>query len=456
MTDKILKALNKYKMIMQGDMLVAGVSGGADSVSLLHFLCGLRSGYKLDIHAVHINHNLRGEESDRDENFVRELCGSFGVPLTVKSLDIKNLSAKAGKSVEETARDERYRVFFDIAGEKGKIATAHTLSDSAETQIINLARGTGIKGLAGIPPVRDNIIRPLIFCTRQDVEEYCIKHSLAYVTDSSNLSDDYTRNKIRHNIIPAMQGINTSYLSSVNRVTKLLREDMEYLDSNAEELFREAAVGEAALSTKKLAGLPPAMLSRVIIKLLESKNISCSMDRIEMLEEMLSAGKGTVQLSEEYMLKCGGGFFALEPIIKPVPYFEVTVNVENSQKLSKIKIIDGKLVNLISPECKEFENNNKPVKKVLKNALDYDKIDKIIKLRQRVPADFIKLSGRGCTKTLKKLFNENKIPLLQRERLIVMTDNAGGVIWVEGFGAAEHCSVTDETKNVLYIEVNEE
>lgn len=451
MNDKILSALSKHKMLSRGDEVFAGVSGGADSVSLLHFLCSIRQEWDIKLTAVHVNHNLRGAESKRDEDYVRSLCEKLGVRLITRSVDIRTIAADSGKSIEETARDERYRIFSSLAGENGKIATAHTLNDSAETQLINLARGTGIKGLAGIPPVRGNIIRPLIFCTRKDVEKYCGLHGLDYVTDSTNLTDDYARNRVRHHAVPALEAVNPAFLTSAGRAMELLREDITYLDKVSDEAFNEIS-RESALDIERLISLPYTISSRIIMRLFESENIPCGRDRVDRALALASSKNGSEQLTGKYILRAANSLLSLEEILEPVPYFECQIDVQNLNKSILIELTAGKTIKITPLSREDFEYNYKTDVNHLKNALDYDRIGKIIIFRQRLPADRIRLAGRGCTKTLKKLYNEAGIPPAARSSLAVIQGRDTALFWAEGFGVGEDVGVSADTMRILYLE----
>ena len=235
MVNKIKETIARYDMLKKDDTVIVAVSGGADSIALLHALCSLRQELGISVFACHVNHNLRGEESKRDEQFVRDFCSSMRIPNTFYSINIK---ADKHESVEERARKMRYECFEKLCTElpSPKLATAHTASDNAETVFINVLRGTGTKGLGGIPPIRGNIIRPLIRCTREEIEKYCKENELEFVTDSTNLSDDYTRNKLRHRLIPLLQEFNPSLFEAVSRMTSAVYDDNALL----EEISREA------------------------------------------------------------------------------------------------------------------------------------------------------------------------------------------------------------------------
>ena len=208
---KALLALRQYSLFTQGDRIAVGVSGGADSVALLRFLAVLREEYRWELIVCHIHHGLRGAEADRDEQFVRELAGQLGLPYTVRHIDAAALALENHLSVEEAGRNARYAFFAETAGEGGRIATAHTLDDTIETVLMNLIRGTGLHGLCGIPRTRGNIVRPLLDVTRAEVEEYLALLGQPYCTDSTNLSDDYTRNRVRHDILPRLRELNPNF-----------------------------------------------------------------------------------------------------------------------------------------------------------------------------------------------------------------------------------------------------
>lgn len=289
--EKIAKAVSDYNMISDGDAVVIALSGGADSVSLLYAMKRLSEQLSFTLSACHVNHGLRGEESDGDMRFCEELCKRLGVKLEILDTDVKSFQQKH-ESLEETARRVRYDFFTRVSDGK-KLATAHNSNDSAETVLLNMMRGTGLKGLCGIPPVRGNIIRPLIYCSRDEVEQFLEENSLPYVTDKTNLSDDYTRNKVRHLILPEMLKINPSLLDTVSRMEKNLREDNELLEALADEALQNAKA-QRGYKTAVLSQQPKPILRRAIRGLLINGGIEPSTLRIEMAEEIILAGKGKI------------------------------------------------------------------------------------------------------------------------------------------------------------------
>ena len=268
-------------MLEDGDTVIVGLSGGADSTALLRVLCELKTEYNLNLIAAHVNHGIRGAEADRDEAFCKELCKKLGVQIYAFHIDIPELAKERGVSLEVAGRDARYEFFTGLAGEKGKIATAHNAQDTAETLLLNLCRGTGLKGLTGIPPVRfvehkagcrsdetvsTMVIRPLIECTREEIEAYLESLGQDYVTDSTNLEDDYTRNRIRHNVIPELVAVNENAMGNITRCISTLKDDSDFLEALAEELVSSSNRGDG-LDTDALLAAPKPVLSRAVSRL---------------------------------------------------------------------------------------------------------------------------------------------------------------------------------------------
>lgn len=293
MVSKIKETIARYDMLEKDDVVIVAVSGGADSIALLHAVYSLKQELGITVHACHVNHNLRGGESKRDEQFVRDFCDSRKIPVTFYSIDIK---ADKHESIEERARKMRYECFEKLCSEHdAKLATAHTASDNAETVFLNILRGTGTKGLCGIPPVRGNIIRPLIRCTREDIENYCTENRLEYVTDSSNLSDDYTRNKLRHRLIPLLQEFNPSLFEAVSRMTSAVYDDNALLEQISSEA-KENARTDDGYSCEKLTELERTVLCRVVSSVLSDNGIEPSALRINECVQIILEKKGKINL----------------------------------------------------------------------------------------------------------------------------------------------------------------
>lgn len=451
MKNKALATITQHQMLSCGDQVTVGLSGGADSVALLVFLCELAAEYDLKVSACHVNHCLRGEESDADQAFAEALCKRLGVPIRTYRVDVPSYSKEKGLSVEVAARELRYKAFAQCAGE-GLIATAHTLSDNLETILLSMGRGTGLKGLTGIPPKRGRIIRPLLDCSRQEIEDYLAERQIAYVTDSSNLSDDYSRNKLRHHVIPALKAALPEIEGAVGRMTRLLAEDQSYLEACCTQSMEQIATPEGYNRAGYLA-LHSAMRSRILIKLLQKQGFDYSHARICLLEDTIAAGSGRVELGRDWYFEVFGHSFGIVHLPKTEAPTPVTLRLPKEELEDSMAEFGDKVVRMRLTHWKvdkKVENSNK------KNtifALDYDKIERVLFIRTRQEGDQLSLAHRGCTKSLKKLYNEQKIPLHRRHSLIVFADEAG-VLAVEGCGLAERCAPSPLTQKILWIEID--
>ncbi|MFT3951601.1 MAG: tRNA lysidine(34) synthetase TilS [Oscillospiraceae bacterium] len=427
--------------MLAGQRVVAGLSGGADSVCMVLALREL--GFAVT--ALHINHNLRGAESLRDAAFCAALCDKNSIPLVTESVDVRSFCAANGLSLEEGAREVRYRIFEKHSG-AGVIATAHTRSDSLETALLNLTRGTGLKGLCGIPPVRKTaaggrIIRPLIDCTRAQVEAFLSAHGQAFVTDSTNASDTFSRNKLRLHVVPVLAELNPALAETFGRTAQLLAADQDYLDLCAQEAL-DTAKADGGFSVEKLAGFHEAVRRRALAKLIGAKGLSPSFEMVTRVESLLAGGK--TQLSGGLYAVVKNGLLTLEEALVPVPDVAIplTLNTE-TDFLGRRFVI--KFVN--NPD--EISNINKTFANHL---IDYDKIIRLedCVVRNRRPGDRIRLAGRSCTSAVKNLLNA-KIPPADRGRLLFIAD-AAGLCYAEGFGCATRCAPDSGTKRVIYAE----
>ena len=433
--ENVKAAAEKYRMFDSVNTVYVGLSGGADSVSLLLVLNALKSEYGFSLKAIHINHHIRGEESDRDQHFCEELCKSYDIPLEVHHVDALAFSKNNGYSVEEGARKLRYEIFENIP-EDSRTATAHTLNDSAETVLFNLARGTGLKGLTGIPPVRDKIIRPLIFCTRAEVEEYLNRAGQDFVTDSTNLTEDYSRNKIRRRIVPLMEELHGGFEANIRRMTENLSDDEDFLQKAAENSADE-----------DLRTLHPAVRKRVIINKLKSSGIEFSAQRIRLIENALENG-GKVNLSGDIYAILKNGRLNIEtipdvrPVISSMP-----------AKVGENRFFCDKSVIITENNCEKSLYEAVVHKKLTKDCLDCDKIQGDAVLRSRQEGDGYIRAGRNYTSSLRKLINE-RCSVSQRGLVPVLADEAG-IIWVQGFGIAERVKVDENTKKVWIIETKQ-
>ena len=236
---KVKNTIRRYNLPLTGRTVAVGVSGGADSMALLHVLLELKDEYKLNVIACHVNHGIRGETADRDEMFVIKECEKLGVEVHVLSADVPGGAEREHLGFEEYGRRLRYE-FFNSVADDVIIATAHTLSDRCETLIFNITRGTSVKGLCSIPAVRDNIVRPLIDCTRDEIEKYCADNSIEYITDETNFEDIYSRNLIRLNVIPELKKLNPSLEKSFFRLICNAEEENDFISELSKQITDKA------------------------------------------------------------------------------------------------------------------------------------------------------------------------------------------------------------------------
>ena len=245
MEEKVLKTIKKYELIKSGDNIVLGISGGPDSICMLYILNSLKKDLKFNIYVAHINHMLR-ENAKLDEEYVKNTCKKLNIPVYIKHIQIKEIAEKEKRGIEETGRKVRYKFFEEILRKtnSNKIATAHNLNDSIETIILNIIRGTGISGLAGIEPIRENkFIRPLIECERKEIEEYCKLNKLEPRIDESNYENKYNRNKIRNICIPYLQKeLNSNVIKNISRLSEIANEEQKYIEKNVEKSFNKICI----------------------------------------------------------------------------------------------------------------------------------------------------------------------------------------------------------------------
>lgn len=426
--------MEEQGLLRQGDRVCVALSGGADSVALLAVLLGLRDTLGLAVRCCHVNHNLRGEESARDEQFVKELCARFDVPLTLFSVDCAGAARRDGLSVETAARNERYGCFARLAqSENCLVATAHTASDQAETVLFRLARGTGLRGLCGIPAKRGPFIRPLLCVTRQQVEAYVGELGLPFVTDSTNLSDVYTRNRLRHQVIPQLKDLNPSFEAAVTRMCAALRQDETVLENLTQTEYERVSSAEFSLAA--FASVPEGLLNRVIQEFFCRHGLLFDAKKCILIRSLMAAGSGAVQVGKEQAVTVAQGRLALVRTGAPVFHGEVCT-FQAPKTVFLHLAVEKQSLSAIHRKDTFF-------------MVDYDKLVGKPFLRTRRPGDTVKLPGRP-TKTVKKLYSEQKTQ--NRDEKVLVCD-ALGVVWLEDAGPVERAAVDGTTKTILKMGV---
>lgn len=423
MRDKVIETIKKYNMISNTECIEVCVSGGVDSVSLLHFMT---NNINKRVIAAHVNHMLRGSESDRDENFVRDICNKWNIYLISKKIDILNYSKENKIGIEECARIERYKFFNEVSKEyNSKIATAHTLSDSIETFIFNFARGTSLSGLCGIPPVRENIIRPFINVSRSEIEKYAYENKLEYVNDTSNFSDIYSRNKIRHFIIPELKKINKSFENNARKCISNLTDENNFMTNLSKLEFENTSY-----DIEKIKKLDESMQNRVLKLILESFQFNIEYKHI-FLAKMLIRGKiNAFNINNDRKVKVKNKLIICENVKKQ----ELT----NNQKKFIVLMFKEQQIHYFTENNMIFDMKGNDIS-------DFE-------FRNRKEGDKFSLSKRNCTKSLKKLFNEFKIPIHIRNNLKILFDKKGKeIVWIESIGVSKNYVVSSETNKIGLI-----
>lgn len=433
---KIERALSDFSMLEKGDKVIVALSGGADSVALLHALNSVKEIYNITLYACHLNHNIRGAEAKRDEDFSKSLCETLGIELFTKSVDVVKLAKAEKLSLELCGRNCRYEFFCELSQRLGaKVATAHTSSDNVETVIYNIARGTSINGLCGIKAKRDYLIRPLIYCSREDVERYCEENSLRFVTDSTNLTDDYTRNNIRHNVVPVLKDINSDLTGAVERMCETMSDIKEYLDKISLEEIKRAET-DYGYDCNKLLSLDKAVLNNCVTLIARISGAELSHTLVELIIQSMRSG-GCVDLSKSKRAVCKQGVLRIVDVDSS--------KYENADSSREIPFLDSGYAEFISEE--ELKNINK---KLLTNCINCDIITQDTVLRTKKEGDTFTFYNRNVTKTLKKLLNEMKIPAEKRSTLKLVA-NGNTVLWLESVGVSKQGRVDEHSRGAYLV-----
>lgn len=406
-------------MLSNGDRVLVAVSGGADSMLLLRYFISVCDEYNITVAAAHVEHGIRGEESIADADFVKKFCNENNIELYLLSIDALNEAREQKTGVEEYSRKKRYAFFHSIPCDK--IATAHTLSDNIETAVFRFLRGSGLKGVCGIPPVRGKIIRPLIEISGKEVRAYCAEKNIPFRTDSTNLSNDYSRNYIRNELIPKFSKINSDFESAAAAFISDANEDMAFIQKTADDAY-STAYRDGKLVIGKLLEFDISVTKRVILKYFDNYNIRPDRVHLNSILNLLHK-TGRIQLSENHYAVSDKEFLRYADFTQRENDFSFV------SKILKISEFDSKSVDFY---C------------------DYDKIIGTVQIRSRIAGDGITPVNRGCRKSLKNLYNEMKIPPEIRNSVPVAADDAG-VIGVIGFCTDERVRVDSGTENIFCL-----
>lgn len=459
--EKVCKTIERYNMLESGDKVVVGVSGGPDSLCLLHLLYKLRDNLNIDLYVAHVNHCIRGKTANEDEKFVVNFAQNLKLPIYTTRVKVKEYAEEKRISLEEAGREVRYSFLNKIVLEVGanKIAVGHNLNDKVETFLLNLLRGSGMEGLKGIEPKRGNIIRPLIEVKRGDIEDYCKENNLVPRMDETNIEPIFARNKVRLDLIPYLEkNFNPNIIESLNKTSELIYEENLFLQNLAMEGFLSCLIESSKtgvkLSIKKFNLLHDVIKRRVIriaIKEINEYNNPAEKIHVEQIMDLVKKAKtgswiripGNIIARIEYgNLIITGELWCQKKLNYSYPVFIpgiVDIPELNAQLITKIiypKDIESiKLSNFI---C----------------LLDKDKIPENIFIRNRRNGDIINPSGMQGSKKLKDYFIDEKIPREERDRIPLIA-SGNEIIWIIGKRYSEKYKVTVQTKEVVMLEYME-
>ena len=401
MLTKLREFNRKYDLIRPGDKIVCAVSGGADSMALLWAMYLLKDEWQLDLSAAHFNHRLRGAESDRDEAFVRDFCAGYGIPLRVGAADV----VTGPKGLEAAARDARYAFLRALPG---KIATAHTADDNAETGLMHLVRGTGLKGLGGIMPVNGRVIRPMLNVTRQDVEEFLAEYHVSHITDSSNDTDDFLRNRLRHQVMPLLKAENPRLSENLSAMAQRLRLD--------EEALAGLSQTDSPPRVNTLRAMHPALRARALEQFLKAGGVrEPEAQHISLAETLVFSDNPSAKADFPGGITIGRCYDRLEVLPEQATLAEIPLPRSGTVRAGGYEIT--------CQEASEPLCTTRAFTVIPQGA---------ITIRPRQPGDTLRLSGG--TRSLKKLFIDRKIPAARRSQIPVIADERG-ILAVCGIGA---------------------
>ena len=494
--EKVLNTIKQYNMLKKGDTCVVGISGGADSVCLLTMLAGLKDVLDLNMICVHVNHMIRGAEADSDQSFVETYCGKLGIPLRVFNIPVEKIAEEQHLTVEEAGRMERYKAFARVGDETGqdyRIAVAHNCNDLCETVLLNMARGTGLAGVSGIPAVRDRVVRPLIDTTRHEIEEYLAEKGIAFVTDSTNLETIYARNKISHKVLPELEEVNDRAMEHIVKLADMAGMYTDFVKGYVDDLITANVVGDPTenryfISLEDLKAQKELIQTLVIRELIGRvcgglKDIGNN--HVKEVMKLYSADSGAaISLPKgcKAYVSYGKLIFKGEEKAEVRNKDSRNIKKENHRGISKedcLNVTEGgsftcgiSRVDISNPgeyfspdgnfsvkvsiiNVKNPEVNIDLTKKEYIKFLDYDRIQDSLILRTPEPGDRMVIRSDGAVKKLNRILSDRKIERTERNKVPVIACGPE-IVWAVGIRIGENYKVTDNTSRIICLEYKEE
>lgn len=505
MLNKVKQYIESNRMLNKKEKVVLGVSGGADSVCLFFVLLALRDTYELELHVVHVNHMIRGEEADADQSYVEKLCKENNVPFHYVKEDVKRFAKEQHLSEEEAGRNIRYHTFEQVRAEYNcdVIAVAHNSNDCAETMLFQLVRGSGLTGLTGIPPMRDRIIRPLLCVTRAEIEQFLADKGIPYQTDATNLETEYTRNKIRLHVLPYIEeNINSKAISHIVKSAQMLKEVEDFIEKQTdicynrfvqannemyffdrEEFLKEDIVIQKMVVRKILRNLSGQLKDIESIHIedicnLATKGVGKKIDlpysivayndykNLILTKSMgTNSGSDLTKRKEVYPLIEQSFEKSLDFADKQSDVFElpsgeklgyVVYTLNQNEKQNFWDTNQNEVPDFAIKACqntvffKEYKKSMINIRNGYTKCFDYDKIKNAVQLRTRREGDYMQIGANSGTKKIKSIFIDKKIPQGDRNLIPLLADG-NHIMWILGSRISEAYKINESTKTILIV-----
>ena len=443
MYQKVKAYVKKWHMLQKEDSVIAGISGGADSVCLLFMLLKLQKELGFALMAVHVNHGIRGAEAERDEAYVKRLCRQWNVRLKVYRENVPAYAKEHGMTEEEAGRDIRRTCFCKVLKEWGgtKIALAHHENDNVETLLWNLCRGTGIRGLGGIAPVNDVWIRPLLCVKRREIESYLKKRGIPYCTDTTNADRRYMRNRIRMDVIPYLEDcVNTESVSHMGKTMERMYELEQYILEEVGQ-YKESCTGwkngRRIIRQTEYTKIPKALRDNVLHEILcetAGRRKDIEEVHVQMLRDLF-----TKQVGKRIDLPYGVTAIRTYEGVRFEKNIPEASYAGDENELFSIRVFDREPGNVTFPE------------KIYTKWFDYDIIKNTVKIRHRIAGDSIVINRYGGRKKLKQYFTDQKVPQEDRDKIWIAADG-DEVLWIVGYRQSQKYQITEKTTKILEIQ----
>jgi tRNA(Ile)-lysidine synthase len=445
---KTMDFIRRYELAVPGQSVLLAVSGGVDSMVMLHLFSRLCEQMKLHLSIIHVNHQLRGEESKKDEEFVMEMSDVYHIQFYSERIDVTSYAHELGLSKQLAARQLRYECFERVRGQAGAdaVATAHHSDDNAETVLLNIIRGTGIRGLAGIPPKRELgcIIRPLLFATRKEIEAYAEEQGVKYRNDSSNRSLAYRRNELRHNILPVLQKRNPHIVETLNYVAGMMQDVNQKMrrivDNTIDIITKKDSQGNLVLNVIKLKSEPDFLRDEIFVELLHRMNLEPTEKKVDALHRLCTQPTGRIVELSVGLAACRDRNHIV---------FKITDNEQpNIRQVEFGRSYDYKnyLVSIGTPEM--VPSTYLGTREV--EYIDAERLGKQLVLRPWHAGDWFVPLGMKAKKKLSDFFTDQKVPRYQKSSIPVL-ESDGIIVWICGKRLDDRFKLTDQTHTAIRL-----